>query len=527
MSGSSDWTLTPNYNLYKPTYDADVDQWGIHWNSNADTIDTQMATAYPRTGGTLDGPITVSRVAIIDGGASGPSQLIMDTAAGGSRFLVGRTGASSRWMLQPGDTAAETGGNAGANFALSRYSDAGGFIDYPMRISRQTGVVDFSQNPTVAGAPLAPTVISDTPPTAAPGALWWDSIGGQLYVRYQDQNSLQWVAAQNASVSQTYTDTAVAGTLNNVGRNKLHNSMFAVAQRGAGPWTANDAFTIDRWQIGVALDTVSITQLVLSDAGRTAVGDEAANYALSNSFTGNAGATAVSFVRQKIEGVRRLANKTVTLSLWAVAGSGTPKLGINLYQNFGTGGSPSGAVAVQATGAAVTLSSTWTRYTQSFTIPSIVGKTLGTSGDDSTGLNFYFSSGANTNAIAGNIGVQSGTIQLWGVQLEIAQPGQTQPTPLEKPDPVQQLQQCQRFYEIGSFGMGGAAGGAGGGCFYGQQFAVTKRTSPTITTSGTNIVNMNTTSVSPVNNTGIQPYGVNIASGGYAFSGNYQASADL
>ena len=39
MSGS-DYTRTPNYNLYKPVSNADVDVWGDHLNANADTLDS-------------------------------------------------------------------------------------------------------------------------------------------------------------------------------------------------------------------------------------------------------------------------------------------------------------------------------------------------------------------------------------------------------------------------------------------------------------------------------------------------------
>jgi len=38
----SDYTNTPFYGLYKPTAGADVDVWGLHWNINADTIDTTL-----------------------------------------------------------------------------------------------------------------------------------------------------------------------------------------------------------------------------------------------------------------------------------------------------------------------------------------------------------------------------------------------------------------------------------------------------------------------------------------------------
>jgi hypothetical protein len=61
MSGS-DFTRTPNLGLYKPTVNADVGNWGAHWNSNADTLDVTLATTgtsifLPTTGGTVSGPL--------------------------------------------------------------------------------------------------------------------------------------------------------------------------------------------------------------------------------------------------------------------------------------------------------------------------------------------------------------------------------------------------------------------------------------------------------------------------------------
>ena len=47
-------------------------------------------------------------------------------------------------------------------------------------------------------------LVAATPPTASPGALWWDSTGGQLYVRYDDGSSQQWVIA-NAPAIPTIT----------------------------------------------------------------------------------------------------------------------------------------------------------------------------------------------------------------------------------------------------------------------------------------------------------------------------------
>jgi hypothetical protein len=221
--------------------------------------------------------------------------------------------------------------------------------------------------------------------------------------------------------------------------------MFNIAQRGTLAFSTAGAMTLDRWQMQFNLDTMSVQQIQYSDANRAAVGDEEANNVLAAAVTGNAGAAAYSFFSQQIENVRRLAGKTVTVSFWANAATGSLKVGVGLRQFFGTGGSPSATVDINAT--PVTITTAQVRYSVTIPLPSLSGKTLGTTaGTDYTRLAFFLSSGANTNTLAGGIGVQSGTFVFWGVQLEIG----TVATPLEKLDPVTQLQQCQRFYQVGT-----------------------------------------------------------------------------
>jgi hypothetical protein len=110
-------------------------------------------------------------------------------------------------------------------------------------------------------------------------------------------------------------------------------------------------------------------------------------------------------------------------------------------QSFGTGGSPSPQVTQP--GQAVTLTTTFARYSVTFALASVAGKTFGTAGDSSTQLNFWYSSGTTNATNAGNVGVQSGNVWLWGVQLEVGSVA----TPLEKPDPRYDLANCQRFYQ--------------------------------------------------------------------------------
>jgi hypothetical protein len=246
----------------------------------------------------------------------------------------------------------------------------------------------------------------------------------------------QAAAANSATAAAASNSAALAP---NTGRNKLHNSMFNIAQRGNGPWTTG-AYTVDRWFIGAALDTMSWSRVTLSDSDRTQIGDEEAVNALQNTFTGNSGATAYNNMCQRIEGVHRFSNKTLIISFWAKAASGSPLVGVSLSQYFGTGGSPSAPVGIN--GSAVTLSTTWARYQVIITVPRTAGTTLGTSGGDYTQVVLWFSSGSTNSAFSGGLGVQSGTVTLWGIQAEV---GSTE-TPLEKPDPYYELATCQRFF---------------------------------------------------------------------------------
>jgi hypothetical protein len=261
-----------------------------------------------------------------------------------------------------------------------------------------------------------------------------------------------------AYATTTYVQAAVAPALNNVGRNKLHNGLFRIAQRTNPPWTAA-GYCLDRWllNIGAAGDTASVTQNALTDAARAAIGDEDAQYGLGIVFTGGAGATnSISFT-QRVDNLTRLSGKTIIVSFWAAA-TAALQLGVSANQNFGTGGSPSAAVL--GTGQAVPVNTVWSRQSVAITLASVAGKTLGTNNDHFTAINLWLSSGANNAGYSG-IGVQSGTVNIWGAQVEIAQPGQTQPSPVEKPDPRYDLDNCQRYYVGGLAFVLSASSGAG------------------------------------------------------------------
>jgi hypothetical protein len=70
---------------------------------------------------------------------------------------------------------------------------------------------------------------------------------------------------------------------------------------------------------------------------------------------------------------------------------------------------------------------------------------------------------------------QTANINIWGVQLEIGSVA----TPLEKPDPQQDLAKCQRFYCVGHFNFSGLGGG-GANASQSMSFPVFMRAAPTV-----------------------------------------------
>ena len=326
--------------------------------------------------------------------------------------------------------------------------------------------------------------------------------------------------ADTSLATTQFVSDAVATSLHDVGRNYIHNSMFNIQQRG-NPGFIATGYTLDRWKLLLNLDAGSVAAGPFSDAQRAQIGDEEAVNALIVGVTGNAGSAAYTFLYQPVENVRRLANKTVTISLWAYVTTGTAKLGIQLRQDFGTGGSPSAAVDVNGT--AVTLSTTPTRYSVTITLPSLAGKTLGTNNDSYVRFGFWFSAGASNNTVSGGIGVQSNTFVLWGVQLELG----TVATPLEKRDPADELRVCQRFYQASNTWTAGWAGGAIS-VGYRTEFPVRMRGTPIAVPADSGSVNINVgTITSSADNRGIIIYGTATAAGPVFLATSYTASADL
>lgn len=207
-------------------------------------------------------------------------------------------------------------------------------------------------------------------------------------------------------------------------RNAVRNGDMSIAQRGNGPFTSG--YTVDGWFPVFVGGAVSITRTPAS-AGGSAL--------LVTAVSGQTATSHYADIRQYIEDVNTLNGKTVTLSFLAKAASGTPQMAVMLSQMFGTGGSSSVTTAVQV----VTLSSTLTRYSATFVLPSTAGKTIGA--DDSQ-LRVIFRLSSGTDYTSGGIPLQNNTFTLTEVQLEEG----AAKTPFERLPQQQQLAWCQRYF---------------------------------------------------------------------------------
>jgi len=214
------------------------------------------------------------------------------------------------------------------------------------------------------------------------------------------------------------------------GKNKIINGDFGINQRNFTSTTTTATYGFDRWIYQASGATATYSAQTFSLGAAPVAGYEGTNFARLAVTTGNDFARLVQY----IESVRTFAGQTVTVSFWAKGTNPTTagNLKVDFSQQFGVGGSPSGSVLVGEQ--TFVLTANWVRYSFVFNVPSIAGKTLGTSNDN---LEFRIGQGSSTSADAW-------TLDLWGVQVEAASTA----SPFQTATGTKQgeLAACQRYY---------------------------------------------------------------------------------
>jgi microcystin-dependent protein len=133
-------TTYPNLNLVGPEVNSSDGTWGGKLNNDLLLIDNQFA---PSGTGTV-----IRRNAVGNAAAAG---IDLTAAAGVAKLVSFFTATTQRWLVGSNATA-ESGGNVGSDFAVSRFADGGTVIDTPLTIARSSGIAAFTQVPTAAGS---------------------------------------------------------------------------------------------------------------------------------------------------------------------------------------------------------------------------------------------------------------------------------------------------------------------------------------------------------------------------------------
>lgn len=287
---------------------------------------------------------------------------------------------------------------------------------------------------------------------ARPGATSWLVVGGAAEV----------------------FDDLSAGVAGQVGlRNWIINGGFDVWQRGTS-FSATAAYTADRFAMFMVGSGMTVSQQEFA-IGQTDV--PGARYFMRSVVSSVAGANNYADIHHRIEDVRRLAGKVVTVSLYARADA-AKNIAVDLSQVFGSGANVDGIGAQK-----FAVTTAWQRYTATIRLPGIAGKSP--TAASNTTLRIWFDAGATYDAFNGGLGQQSGTFDIANVQLEegwLATPFEFRPLSLE-------ISLCQRYFESGFFQSSFWSGASGQSSLSTVPFKTNKRVTPTIAASGTSLSN--------------------------------------
>lgn len=227
----------------------------------------------------------------------------------------------------------------------------------------------------------------------------------------------------SGAVTVSFDQANFGGGQYAAGKNKIINGDFGIWQRGTSfAISANSAYTADRYLSDAGSMNYTFSRQSFTAGTAPVSGYESAFFFRALATSGSGGYPKII---QKIEDVRTFAGQTVTLSFWGKASSSI-SIAPDLIQEFGSGGS-----STVYTGSVTTaITTSWARYSITYAVPSISGKTIGTGSSLTVSFNLPSSGTASFDT--------------WGWQLEA---GSTA-TPFQTAtgNPQGELAACQRYY---------------------------------------------------------------------------------
>ena len=208
-------------------------------------------------------------------------------------------------------------------------------------------------------------------------------------------------STQNAASQLDYYNGTAWESLYAPSRNLIRNGAMDIWQRGTSI-SDPSGYTADGWSFDFngtgATRTISRQAFTTGELIAQEFGESSHFLRIADSVAGSGeGYKALSSI---LEDVRTLAKQKVTLSFWAKAATSTD-ISLSYNQNFGSGGSTSVTASI---GSAIGLTTSWTRFSRTFELPEVSGKTIGA--DSFLAIDFNMPLNATY------------TVDLWGVQLE-------------------------------------------------------------------------------------------------------------
>lgn len=269
-------------------------------------------------------------------------------------------------------------------------------------------------------------------------------------------------------------------------RNRIINGDMRIDQRNAGASvtiTTAEEFTTDRWQFAP-----SASSKLTAQQSTTAPAGFNNSLLLTSSAATSVGSGDYYFLGQKIEGFNfadlgwgTADAKTITLSFWcrsSITGTYGGAL-INSAQNRSYPFSYTISAANTWEQKSITItgdtSGTWIGATNGVGVRLRLGFGVGSTYSGTAGS--WAAANYMTVTSATNwISTSGATFYITGVQLEVG----SQATSFDFRSYTNEFAMCQRYYETAVMGLTGASY-ASTACFLAWRFAVTKRTTPTIT----------------------------------------------
>jgi hypothetical protein len=253
------------------------------------------------------------------------------------------------------------------------------------------------------------------------------------------------------------------------GKNKIINGDMNIWQRGTSitapiansSYSGTDRFCFSR---NGTSSVVTVSRQAFTPGTAPVAGYESNYFMRFNQTTAGSGMN-YNEIQHKIEDVTTFAGQTVTFSFWAKADSSRTLPQVVLIQNFGSGGSSQVNTTIMTN---LALTTSWQRFTATVTLPSISGKTIGTSSFLEIDMQLFM----NTTF----------TFDTWGWQLEagsVATAFQTATGTLQG-----ELAACQRYYyrlkaDAASRGLSAGMAYSTGFAWMHFNFPVEMRTRPT------------------------------------------------